>query len=120
MTGNRLVPIARRLRRDQTSAEAKLWSVLRNRQLEGLKFRRQHPIGPYVADFCCEEVGLIIELDGGQHAIREKPDNVRTMVLEDMKFTVLRFWNVDVFEGLDGLVEQILNIHRSASITKNT
>ena len=63
-----LAPVARRLRRDQTDAERKLWGSLRNRQLEGLKFRRRYVIGSYVADFCCEELRLIIELDGGQHA----------------------------------------------------
>ena len=118
MAGNRLVPLARKLRREQTSAEAKLWSVLRNRQLEGLKFRRQHPIGAYVADFCCEEIGLIIELDGGQHASQVQRDNTRTMILGDMKFLVLRFWNDDIVEALDGVVDQLLAIRRSALETK--
>lgn len=118
MTSNRLIPMARKLRREQTPAEAKLWAVLRNRQLEGLKFRRQHPIGAYVADFCCEEIGLIIELDGGQHASQEQRDNARTMVLGDMQFLVLRFWNVDIVEALDGVVDQILAIRRTALETQ--
>jgi len=117
MTGNRLVPVARKLRREQTPAEAKLWSVLRNRQLEGLKFRRQHPIGAYVADFCCEEIGLIVELDGGQHSDRELQDRLRTIVLEDMKYTLLRFWNVDITAALDGVIDQILDTARSARAT---
>ncbi len=114
MTGNRLVPLARKLRGEQTKAEAKLWSELRNRQVEGLKFRRQHPIGSYVADFCCEEIGLILELDGGQHSENEQRDCERTMVLEDMNYIVLRFWNIDIIEALDGVIDQILAIARSA------
>ena len=119
MTGNRLVPVARKLRRNQTGAEAKLWSILRNRQLEGLKFRRQQPIGKYVADFCCEELGLIVELDGGQHADREPQDRPRTMVLEDMNFTILRFWNVDFVEALDGVIDQVLVAARAAKDTRH-
>ncbi len=118
MTGNRLVPAARKLPRAQTSAEGKLWSILRNRQLEGLKFRRQHPIGSYVADFCCEEMALIVELDGGHHAKRELQDRVRTMTLEDMKYTVFRFWNVDVVEALDGVIDQILATAQAGAETK--
>ena len=116
---NRLIPVARILRRNQTEAEAKLWSVLRNRQLEGLKFRRQHPIGRYVADFCCEELGLIIELDGGQHSDLEVKDRERTMVLENMKYIVLRFWNVDITEALDGVADQILETARAARDTRH-
>ncbi|MGH6855592.1 MAG: endonuclease domain-containing protein [Aestuariivirga sp.] len=117
MTANRLVPLARKLRAESTPAEAKLWSVLRNKQLEGYKFRRQHPVGNYVADFCCEEIGLIIELDGGQHAERENRDRIRTLVLEDMKYTVLRFWNIDIIEALDGVVDRILEIAHAARAT---
>ena len=119
MVGNRLVPIARTLRGNQTPAEARLWSVLRNRQLDGLKFRRQHPIGSYVADFCCEEVGLIIELDGGQHADNIARDQLRTLVLGNMKYLVLRYWNVDVTEALDGIVDQILEAARIARQVRN-
>lgn len=118
MTGNRLIGAARKLRREQTPAEAKLWSVLRNRQLEGLKFRRQHPIGRYVADFCCEEISLIIELDGGQHAVAAAADQRRTMVLEDMKYTVLRYWNVDIGEALDGVIDEILAVGNIARQTR--
>ena len=118
MSGNRLVPLARRLRREQTPSEARLWSMLRNRQLEGLKFRRQHPIGKFVADFWCEEIGLIVELDGGQHAEREAADRRRTMVLEDMKYIVLRFRNVDVDEALDGVIDRLLELKRIAEDTR--
>lgn len=110
---NRLTTIARTLRHNQTDAEARLWSVLRNRQLEGLKFRRQQPIGGYVADFCCEELRLIIELDGGQHATLESKDRLRTIELENMKYQVLRFWNVDVFQSLDGVMDTILAVIRT-------
>jgi very-short-patch-repair endonuclease len=116
MTANKLVPLARNLRRNQTSAESKLWSVLRNRQVDGLKFRRQHPIGRYIADFCCEEIGLIIELDGSQHADATVADAQRTMVLEDMKYTVLRFWNFEHADNIDGVVQQI---HEFVKIARN-
>jgi very-short-patch-repair endonuclease len=69
---------ARRLRREQTDAEARLWLRLRNSQINGAKFRRQQPLGPFVADFCCMEVGLVIEVDGGQHSERELADARRT------------------------------------------
>jgi very-short-patch-repair endonuclease len=84
---------ARRLRREQTDAERRLWSRLRNRQLDGFKFRRQVPIGRYVADFVCTEVRLIVELDGGQHVDRQIYDAERTAALESDGFTVKRFWN---------------------------
>jgi very-short-patch-repair endonuclease len=119
MIGNRLVPLARGLRTEQTPAEAKRWSVPRNRQLEGLKFRRQHPIGTYVADFCCEEAALIVELDGGQHALRIDEDRKRTMILEDMKYIVLRFWNVDISEALDGVIDRILDTARAARAVRH-
>ncbi len=119
MVGNRLTGLARNLRRGQTAAEAKPWSILRNRQLEGLKFRRQRPIGGYIADFCCEELHPIIELDGGQHAERKDRDRVRTLALEDMNYTVLRFWNVDIAQGLDGVVDEILSVVHAAQLTRH-
>ena len=74
----RLTPVARILRRDRTEAEARLWRYLRNRQMEGAKFRFQAPVGPYVADFLCVEARLIVELDGGQHGVQVEKDAVRT------------------------------------------
>ena len=71
-------PFARKLRRDQTDAEKKLWYFLRDQKLSGRKFRRQHPIGSYIVGFCCIEDGLIIELDGGQHWVQRWEDEVRT------------------------------------------
>jgi len=86
---------ARRLRRDMTDAERRLWSFLRNRALSGLKFRRQQPVGPYIVDFICPEAGIVIELDGGQHA-RSRTDAARTALLQALGYRVLRFWNNDV------------------------
>ena len=80
-----------------------LWSKLKARQLYGLKFRRQQPIGNFIVDFACFEKRIVIELDGGQHAITKCKDIVRNKWLADEGFTVLRFWNNDVFENLDGI-----------------
>ena len=73
----------------------------------GASFRRQHPIGPYFADFCCTSLKIVIELDGGHHADRIDYDAARTAYLERKGYVVLRFWNNDVMEGLDGVCEQI-------------
>jgi len=94
MATERQIENARRLRRSSTDVEARLWSRLRSRQLEGAKFVRQHPIGPYVADFCCRSARLVIELDGGQHAEGAR-DAERTRIIEANGYTVLRFWNND-------------------------
>jgi very-short-patch-repair endonuclease len=99
---------ARRLRRDLTDAERKLWYQLRDRRLAGLKFKRQVPIGRFVADFACLEHHLIIEVDGGQHALAEREDAGRTAVLESMGFVVLRFWNNDVLTNIAGVADAIL------------
>ena len=88
-----------------TDAERKLWSALRDRQIDGLKFRRQHPIGPYVLDFLCEERLLAVELDGGQHTAEK--DAARTAWLADHGVRVIRFWNNDVLTNLPGVVEMI-------------
>ena len=97
---------AKHLRQDLTDAERKLWSVLRNRQLHGAKFRRQQPIGPYVADFVCQEARLIIEADGGQHAA-SRTDRQRTAFLKCKGYRVLRFWNNDILMNLDGVAQTI-------------
>ena len=97
---------AQRLRREMTDAERKLWSVLRDRRLEGAKFRRQQPIGPFVADFVCQEQRLIIEADGGQHA-ESVSDNRRTQFLESKGYRLLRFWNHDIMSNLDGVARVI-------------
>jgi very-short-patch-repair endonuclease len=103
---------ARRLRRAQTDAERTLWFRLRDRRLAGLKFRRQMPIGSYIADFCCEHARLIIELDGGQHADRNAQDMKRTADLAAYGYLVLRFWNNDVINNIDGVLETILTTAR--------
>lgn len=102
------VKTARRLRRDGTEAERLLWQRLRARQLGG-KFRRQHQLGPYVVDFACLEQGLVIELDGGQHN-REPEitrDARRTSWLAANGFRVLRFWNNEVFDNIEGVLETV-------------
>jgi len=98
---------ARKLRENQTDVESKLWSRLRDRQFNGVKFRRQHPIGAFVVDFCCVERGLVVELDGGQHAERSDVDERRTRVLERFGYRVLRFWDNEVISNLDGMLETI-------------
>jgi very-short-patch-repair endonuclease len=98
-------PHAARLRRDATEVERQLWAVLRNRQLDGFKFRFQSSVGPYVADFLCVEAKLIVELDGGQHS--EERDAARTRFLEQHGYRVLRFWNNEVVESLEGVVMAI-------------
>jgi very-short-patch-repair endonuclease len=108
-----LVSTARRLRRDQTDAERKLWFRLRDRRLRGLKFRRQVTIGPYIVDFCCESARLIVELDGGQHAIQQQQDAKRTETLEAQGYLVLRFWNNDVVQNMDGVLQSILDTLRA-------
>ena len=99
---------ARALRRDATRAERRLWQHLRDRRLGGFKFRRQHPLGPYVLDFFCEAQGLVVELDGRQHADRVAEDAARTAWLETQGLRVLRFWNYQVDENLEGVLETIL------------
>ena len=106
------VPTARKLRRNQTDAERALWFRLRDRRLNGLKFRRQMPIASYVVDFCCEAARLIVELDGGRHSQISKEDAKRTAVLEAHGYLVLRFWNNDVLRNIDGVVESVVNTLR--------
>lgn len=100
---------ARELRANMTDAEQKLWSVLRRKNLNGLRFRRQFSLGPYFADFICLPARLIIEVDGGQHAEEEQMahDQRRTAWLNSQNFRVLRFWNLDVLENLEGVVDAI-------------
>jgi len=98
---------ARLLRKNQTEVEQFLWKQLRNRQLFGHKFRRQLPIEPYIADFVCLELKLIIELDGGQHADQIDYDNQRSLYLEKRGFKIIRFWNNEVCENSEGVLEAI-------------
>lgn len=103
-----MTTLPRRLRKSMTDAERRLWRALRNRQLAGHKFRRQHPIPPYVADFACVERGLIVEVDGGQHSERTEADAVRTRALQARGFRVIRVWNNDVMMNLQGVLAAIL------------
>ena len=100
-----LIDFARRLRRDQTDAEQKLWRHLRDRQLNGHKFRRQHPEPPYILDFYCEKEKLAIEVDGGQHA--PEIDKERTDILTERGIKILRFWNNEVLSNIEGVLIQI-------------
>jgi 23S rRNA (uridine2552-2'-O)-methyltransferase len=99
---------ARALRKTMTDAEIFLWQLLRREQF-GVKFRKQHPVGRYIADFACLNLKIIIELDGGQHAddVRVRRDAERTRFLESQGFQVLRFWNHDVMENTEAVVETI-------------
>jgi len=99
---------ARGLRADQTDAEQLLWYHLRNQRLQGWKFRRQHEIGPYIADFLCPDAGLIVELDGGQHGEQMAYDEARTRKLQEEGYRVLRFWNNEVLKNTDSVLEAIL------------
>ena len=98
---------ARSLRRNETEAEHVLWQLLRNRQLDGHKFVRQLPVGPYFADFACREAALIVELDGSQHA-NSVNDEARTNFLTAQGYSVLRVWNNDLLINAQGVAESIL------------
>ena len=98
---------AHALRVDQTDAEARLWNRLRDRRLAGAKFRRQHPAGPYIVDFCCVERRLIVEVDGGQHAEADSGEDRRSAYLASFGFKVLRFWNTDVLSDIERVLGQI-------------
>jgi very-short-patch-repair endonuclease len=98
-----LTPLAQNLRTNQTEAEKIVWSRLRNRQFMNLKFKRQVPIEGYVVDFLCQERGIIVELDGGQHEGSEA-DQMRTEILESSGFLVKRYWNNDVMKNIDGVL----------------
>lgn len=98
---------ARHLRTNTTDVERRLWRHIRQRQVDGFRFRRQVPLGPYIADFVCFEARLVVEVDGGQHAERVAEDARRTAWLKSQEFRVLRFWNNDVFVNMEGVVETI-------------
>ena len=95
------------LRNNSTPAERKLWQHIRNRQLSGVRFNRQVPIGPFICDFAARTAKLIVELDGGQHADRTVEDDRRTRFLETRGYRVLRFWNNDVLENVEGVLVMI-------------
>ena len=105
---------ARALRNSATDAERKLWQHLRNRQFDGLKFRRQYPIAGYVADFACPAIRLVIELDGGQHLEQQQYDQERTKKLASNGYQVVRFWNDDVLFRIEAVLDAI---HRMIDAT---
>src|SRR5215469_6727497 len=94
---------ARTLRRDMTEAERRLWQMLRSRQTEGYRFRRQVPIGGFIADFVCHPARLIVEIDGGQHDSSSEAETSRTRFLEAEGYRVLRFWNNEVLDNREGV-----------------
>lgn len=97
----------RALRNRMTDAELRLWRHLRSRQMNGFKFRRQHPFDSYILDFVCLEAMLVIEVDGGQHAIDIESDATRAKHLEKAGFKVLRFWNNEVLLQIEAVKEKI-------------
>jgi len=97
----------RKLRRNMTDAELRLWRYLKGRQMSGYKFRRQHPFENYILDFVCLDKMLVIEVDGGQHALNTTADKIRTKKLGAAGFRVLRFWNDEVLGNIDAVKEAI-------------
>ena len=103
------------MRREPTEAEDRLWGALRGRRLDRIKFRRQVPVGAYIADFLCAEAMLIVEIDGSQHADSEY-DRERAAALRARGFRVLRFWNDEVMRELDPVCDTIIAFVRDASL----
>ena len=101
---------ARALRKRMTDAERVLWRHLRNRELDGWKFRRQYPVGSFIVDFICVEKNLVIEVDGGPHAENEEQDIQRSSYLNRMGYRVFRFWNNQVIQETEGVLEANLAI----------
>lgn len=114
VAGTEALARVRRLRRQATEAEERLWSRLRGRRLEAFEFRRQVWIGPFIADFLCEEAKLVIELDGSQHGERLKEDEGRSAYLARFGIKVLRFWNHEVLND----IEPVLLALRSALLDR--
>jgi very-short-patch-repair endonuclease len=98
---------ARELRQRSTDSERRLWHWLRNRQIDGVKFRRQVPIGVYVVDFVAADRRLVVEIDGGQHVLQEEYDRRRTVWLEAQGYQVIRFWSNEVLKNTEGVIEAI-------------
>ena len=107
--GKRLINTARNLRKKSTDVERYLWNYLRRNQLNGFKFRRQEPIGRYIVDFVNFKRKIVIEVDGGQHAIEKAKDRKRDKWLMEQGFEVLRFWDNDVLRNIEGVLEVIRN-----------
>lgn len=112
-----LLENAKSLRIHQTDAEQKLWQHLRAHRFLGLKFKRQKPIGRYIVDFVCMEKSLVIELDGGQHMDQSAQDQIRDAWLAQEGYTVLRFWNNQIMQEMDGVLEVIRQAALSPSLS---
>ena len=104
---NQLTRLARQLRKNSTDAERLLWSHLRGKRFNNLKFKRQQPIGSYIVDFICFEKRLIVEVDGGQHHENQDKDLIRTQWLNDQGYQVIRFWNHEVLQNSTDVLEEI-------------
>ena len=114
-----LTHLARNLRKNQTDAEQILWHQLRSRRFLNFKFRRQYPVEPYIADFICLELKLIIEIDGSQHCDQCDKDTERTLFLNQRGFKVVRFWNNELFDNIEGVLECIrLAVEKQKSIVE--
>jgi very-short-patch-repair endonuclease len=103
----KLTNFAKNLRKNSTRVESFLWSRLRARRLQGIKFRRQQPIGKIIVDFVSFEKQIVIELDGSQHKMNKEIDNERDRFFAENGYTVLRFWDSEIFENLEGVLEVI-------------
>jgi len=115
LVSGRLLANARNLRHQQSMAEATLWNLLRGRRFLGLRFRRQHPMGPFIVDFYCDELNWVIELDGGQHNTDEARiyDSRRTELLQTRGVEVTRFWNNEVAHETEAVVERLRDMAES-------
>lgn len=111
-TMNELTPNARNLRKNMTAQERKLWNVIKNNQFYGYKFLRQYVIGQYIVDFICREKKIIIEIDGGQHNEEQNIiyDKQRTGFFENLGYKVVRFWNNDINDNIEGVYQKLENI----------
>ena len=107
-TKHKTLARAIRLRAEMTDAEKKLWRHLRARQLDSRQFRKQVEIDDYVVDFCCLKARLVIEVDGGQHDARSAQDEARTRYLNGLGYRVIRFWNNEVLQNIDGVLQEIV------------
>ena len=110
---------ARSLRANMTDAELRLWHRLRGKQIGGHRFRRQVPIGPYIVDFACVKARLVIEVDGGQHAAGAYLDAERTAWLQSRGYKVMRFWNTQVLQEMDGVLEAIYGALITPTLTRD-
>ena len=113
----KLKPLQRKLRKNSTDVERLVWNLVRNRQIEGLKFFRQYGAGTYILDFYCPQLKLAIEIDGGQHDENSEKDSERTQYLNSLGIEVLRFWNNDVLQNIEGVYENTISKIKQLTLT---